>query len=164
MSAMSQSAKRDEENQRTLILDQFTPYRIAVLSHAISGQLANAYASENITIPEWRVLAGVAQAKALAARDVVRMTPMDKMTVSRAVASLEDKGLVERTASVSDKRVSMLFLSKAGRALFERIAEMALDFEDSLLSGLSQQERNAFNATVQKLEQRANDLTRQRDF
>lgn len=141
--------------QRSLVLERFAPYRIVVLGHAVSGRLSQVYADENITIPEWRVLAVISQVDSLAARDVVERTPMDKMTVSRAVASLETKDLVLRTPDQKDRRVNMLCLSAAGRALFDRVAARALDFEDELLASLSPIERAAFEATLLKLEARA---------
>ncbi len=139
---------------RALILDRFAPYRIVALGHAISGRLSHVYANENITIPEWRVLAVISQADSLAARDVVGRTPMDKMTVSRAVASLETKDLVLRTPDHQDRRVNMLSLSVAGRALFDRVATLALEFEDELLAALSPSEQAAFESALSKLEAR----------
>ncbi|WP_425407988.1 MarR family winged helix-turn-helix transcriptional regulator [Hyphococcus sp.] len=143
---------------RELVLENFAPYRIVALGHAISGRLARAYADENITIPEWRVLAVVAQAERLAARDVVKRTPMDKMTVSRAVASLEAKSFVIRAVSDTDRRVSMLSLSPNGRALFDRIAALALEFEDALMASLEPEEAALFHLVLQKLEERAHGM------
>ena len=100
------------------------------------------------------MLAVVSQADRLAARDVVRRTPMDKMTVSRAVASLEAKGYVARATDRNDRRVSMLSLSVSGRALFERVAARALDAEAELLAALSPAERAAFDSALAKLEAR----------
>ncbi len=149
------SRKPPPGKNRELVLERFAPYRIVALGHAISGRLARAYRDENITIPEWRVLAVVAQAKSLAARDVVKMTPMDKMTVSRAVASLEAKELVQRAVSAEDRRVAELSLSVDGRALFDRVAALALDFEDSLMAALEPDEAALFRSVLQKLEERA---------
>jgi len=137
---------------RPFILDEFAPYRIVVLGHAIGGRLAQAYRDENLTIPEWRVLAVISQAKEIAARDVVGLTPMDKMTVSRASASLEAKGMVLRTVGEIDRRLSMLSLSKEGRVIFDRVAALALAFEDELMSALEPEEAAAFRAMLQKLE------------
>jgi DNA-binding MarR family transcriptional regulator len=152
------SRKSPPGKKRELILANFAPYRIVALGHAISGRLARAYRDENITIPEWRVLAVVAQAESVAARDVVRMTPMDKMTVSRAVASLEAKNFVARATSENDRRVSMLSLSKEGRSLFDRVATLALEFEDGLLAALEPEEAALFHSVLQKLEERALDM------
>jgi len=155
MSVASLPPKAEGPDRRRLILDRFAPYRIVALGHAISGRLARAYADENLTIPEWRVLAVIAQADELAARDVVGRTPMDKMTVSRAVASLEGKGFIVRLQSEADRRVNMLSLSGPGRALFDRVAALALDFEGDLLSSLDDEERRLFNDVLLKLENSA---------
>lgn len=155
MSVTEAPAKSSKAKLRELILERFAPYRIVALGHAISGRLARAYRDENITIPEWRVLAVVAQADEVAARDVVARTPMDKMTVSRAVASLEDKGFVRRMTSASDRRVNMVSLSPSGRALFDRIAALALAFEDDFMSALTGEERAAFEKALAKLEAQA---------
>lgn len=135
-----------------LVLERFAPYRIVALGHAISGGLAGAYRSEDLTIPEWRVLAVVAQARETAARDVVRRTPMDKMTVSRAVAALDRKGFISRDLGTEDRRVTALSLTETGRALFDRIAALALDFEAALLGALTPGEREAFDRILAKLE------------
>lgn len=132
-------------------LSAFAPYRIAVLGREISERLGAAYAGEGVTIPEWRVLAAVAQAPSVAARDVVARTPMDKMAVSRSVASLEEKGLIAR-APTTDKRVSALRLTRRGRAVFDRIAGIALDFEASLMSHLNADERRIFFDSLRRLE------------
>jgi DNA-binding MarR family transcriptional regulator len=143
--------KDDGAGGRLLDLADFTPYRIAVLGRAMSEQLGAAYEDEGLTIPEWRVLAVVSQAPSVAARDVVARTPMDKMAVSRAVASLEAKGLIARSPA-ADRRVSALELSEAGRAVFSRVSVIALDYEAALFSGLAPAERKAFYECLAKLE------------
>ncbi|MEO1137594.1 MAG: MarR family transcriptional regulator [Pseudomonadota bacterium] len=148
------SRKTKPGQKRAFVLDEFAPYRIVALGHAISGRMAGAYRDEGITIPEWRVLAVIGQVETLAARDVVRKTPMDKMTVSRAVSSLEQKGFVHRATHPEDKRVSMLSLSQEGRALFDRVGEMALAFEDDLMSTLDPEEAAAFRSVLEKLSER----------
>ena len=146
------ASPRTEHDSSSLVLSEFLPYRIVVLGHLISRRLARAYADENITIPEWRVLAVISQADAMAARDVVAKTPLDKMAVSRAVASLEEKALVERQSDPTDKRVAELRLSAEGRALFARVAGLAMDYEARLLATLAPDEQQALLAILAKLE------------
>lgn len=143
--------KGKDTRTRSLILDQFTPYRIVALGHALSDRLARAYQNENITIPEWRVLAVVAQEPAIAARDVVSRTPMDKMTVSRAIASLEAKGYTQRNVSDRDRRVNEVSLTPSGRQLFDRVGKASLSIEDEMLSVLSADERSVLNSVLTKL-------------
>jgi DNA-binding MarR family transcriptional regulator len=140
---------------RRLVLSEFLPYRLVALGHLVSRRLARVYENEDLSIPEWRVLAAIGQADKMAARDVAALTPMDKMAVSRAVASLEGKGLVLRRLDARDRRVSMLLLSEKGRALYERVAELALAYEKRLLSVLSDDERRRLATALARLEDAA---------
>ena len=151
-SLIDDDQRAEDESSRALALADFLPYRIAVLGRRMSEELARVYGDENLTIPEWRVLAVISQKAAMAARDVVAMTPMDKMAVSRAVASLEAKGFVRRSASAGDRRVADLSLTPAGRRLFDRIAGLALSYEASLFAGFSDAERRALDRLLARLE------------
>lgn len=148
----------DAAAERRLDLSEFVPYRLVVLGRAMSEALGAAYAGEGLTIPEWRVLAVISQAPTIAARDVVARTPMDKMAVSRAVASLEGKGLVAR-APAADRRVSSLKLSPRGRVVFDRVAAIAIDYERSLLAALGEKERTLFFEGLAKLESAVNSVS-----
>jgi DNA-binding MarR family transcriptional regulator len=134
-----------------LTLTAFTPYRIVALARRLSEELGKAYRHEGLTIPEWRVLAVVAQEPVTAARDVARLTPMDKMAVSRAVAALEEKGHILRERS-DDRRVSSLRLTAAGEIVYQRVAAIALGYEERLLRRLSAADRRAFLSGLAALE------------
>jgi DNA-binding MarR family transcriptional regulator len=138
-----------------LSLSEFLPYRVVALGHLLSRRLARAYAGENISVAEWRVLAVISQAQTMAARDVVARTPMDKMAVSRAVAALEGKGLIRRQPDRRDRRVATLALSAPGRALFARVASLARAYEDWLLAALAPDDRRDLLALLDKIEARA---------
>jgi DNA-binding MarR family transcriptional regulator len=140
---------------QSLELATFTPYRIAFLGRAMSLRLGAAYSGEGLTIPEWRVLAVVSQKDAVAARDVVERTPMDKMAVSRAVASLEAKELIQR-GPAPDRRMATLRLTARGAEVFARVAKIALDYEASLLRALTDAERTSFFQTLEKIESTVN--------
>ncbi|MBT8473124.1 MAG: hypothetical protein KJN99_11020, partial [Marinicaulis sp.] len=56
-----------------------------------------------------------------------------------------------RAPSETDRRVSMLSLSADGRALFDRVAEKALEYEDELMAALALKERRALDAALSKL-------------
>ena len=71
----------------------------------------------------------------LGAGAIGERTAMDKVAVSRAVADLIEKGLLHRVASQADGRVSHLHLSAEGRAVYDRIAQIALDYERSFSAG-----------------------------
>ena len=72
-----------------LDLEHFLPYRLSVLSNRISQDMASLYAERfNLSITEWRIIAILGRYPDLSANEVAERTAMDKVAVSRAVASL----------------------------------------------------------------------------
>jgi DNA-binding MarR family transcriptional regulator len=73
------------------------------------------------------------------------------VTVSRAVAALESKGLLARKRDIDDKRKSRLTLSAKGQAVHAEIAPLALGFERDLLTALSPDEVAQLERIIDKL-------------
>lgn len=140
-----------------LILERFLPYRLSVVTNRISGALSRHYASRfGIGIPEWRVIANLGRHPGLSANEVAERSAMDKVTVSRAVAALEHKGLLERVRDASDKRKSRLDLSEKGRQVYAEIAPLALGFERDLLTALTPDENAQLDRIIDKLNAKMN--------
>ncbi|WP_448580501.1 MarR family winged helix-turn-helix transcriptional regulator [Thermaurantiacus sp.] len=133
-----------------MILDRFLPYRLSVASNAVSERIAAAYRTRfGLRIPEWRVLAVVAEGAATQA-DLVRRTAMDKMQVSRAVSALVARGLLVR-ASAADRRTRALALSGEGERLYAEVVPAALALEEELLAPLLPAERASLMALLSRL-------------
>lgn len=77
---------------------------------------------------------------------------MHKTRVSRAVASLEERKLIERASSLADGRELRLRLARAGRSMYAALVPLALARERELLSCLSPLERRAFLGALGRLE------------
>jgi DNA-binding MarR family transcriptional regulator len=135
-----------------LDLDEFVPYRLSVLTNTVSSAIARHYSDRfGLSIPEWRVIAVLGQSPGLSARQVAQRTAMDKVQVSRAVASLlADRRLV-REAHESDGRVAHLSLSSKGRAIYDEVVPLALALEKKFLAVLTQKERDTFDMLLSKL-------------
>ena len=113
-----------------LKLENFMPYRLAVLSNTVSTTVARAYDKRfNVSIPEWRVIAVLGRFPGLSAVEVAERTMLDKVAVSRAVTKLIKNGYIDREFADSDKRRSILNLSEEGSQLHDEIAALALGFE-----------------------------------
>lgn len=136
-----------------LDLNQFLPYRLSNLADRVSQGLSSIYSEcYGITIPEWRVLAWISHKDAPTAKQIVEFTRMDKARVSRAVQSLERRGLISRTPSRTDQRVQFLRLTEDGEALLAELIPEAHDWEASVVATLTAAEyRDLFN-TIAKLE------------
>jgi len=139
-----------------LILENFLPYRLSILSNTISSAIAAAYDRRfGLTIPEWRVIAVLGRFPGLSAVEVAERTMMDKVAVSRAVTKLLKCGRLDREFADADRRRSILNLSEEGRRVHDQVAPLALKFEADLLQGFSDDEINALNATIERLMARA---------
>ena len=139
-----------------LKLENFLPYRLAVLSNTVSTTVARAYDKRfNVSSPEWRVIAILGRFPGLSAVEVAERTMLDKVAVSRAVTKLIKKGRIDRVFADADKRRSILNLTEEGHKLHDEIASLALDFEHDLVEGLSAEELAQLNNLMERLLARA---------
>ncbi|EIL91591.1 MarR family transcriptional regulator [Rhodanobacter sp. Root480] len=135
-----------------LELEHFLPYRLSILSNAISQSIADDYQRRyDLSMTEWRVMAVLARFDGLSAREVAERTLMDKVAVSRALARLVEAGRVTRATHAGDKRRSVLGLSEAGWALHDEVAPMARAREREVLAKLDFEEQHWLTRIIDKL-------------
>jgi DNA-binding MarR family transcriptional regulator len=140
-------------DRATLRLPTFVPFRLNRLAGAVSEHLAASYRARfALEVPEWRVIATVGQERDSTAQFIAASTRMHKTRVSRAIAQLIRRGLIERAASAHDRREMHLRLSAAGRRMYAQLVPLALAREQELLSCMSAGERRAFLAALSRLE------------
>ena len=136
-----------------LLLERFLPYRLSVLSNLVSGRIAAHYSRRfDLGIPEWRVLAVLAQQPGLSAAEVAERTAMDKVAVSRAVAALRRTGRLERTTDARDRRRCRLRLSAAGHRDDLTVHVGARRMEHELLDALVPEDRAALDRILRALQ------------
>jgi DNA-binding MarR family transcriptional regulator len=145
-----------DKNDEELILEDFLPYRLAILSHTVSSLIARVYDKRfGVTIPEWRVILIVGRFPGLSAVEVAERTMLDKVAVSRAVTKLIKAGRIDREFADADRRRSILTLSEEGRKVHDEIAPLALAMEKDLLHGLDQEQIDTLNTVIERLLVRA---------
>ena len=135
-----------------LDLPRYFPYRLARLAEQVSLAVAAVYAKRfSLSRHEWRILAVLGTREVLPTKEIGRLTTLDKMNVSRAVRSLEARGVVTRICDPKDKRERIVALTAAGRALYRKMVPQALEREAFLLAALTPQEAAALDAAIEKL-------------
>jgi DNA-binding MarR family transcriptional regulator len=143
-------------------LQIFLPYRLAVVSEAVSRSLAAVYAQRfKLTRDEWRVLAALALSNDIKSTELGALTTLDKMQLSRALTRMERDGLLEREPDLADRRNLLVRLLPAGRALYRKIVPMAQAREAYLLESLDPQEQATLSKALDKLLDRARQLQQQ---
>jgi len=135
-----------------LILEDFLPYRLSILSNTVSRTIARIYDRRfSLSIPEWRVIAILGRFPGLSAVEVVDRTLMDKVAVSRAVTKLIKSGRLDRQLADGDRRRSVLNLSEEGRRVHDEIAPLAMQFESDLLHGIHKGDIERLNIIMERL-------------
>lgn len=137
--------------ERKLDLDSFLPYRLSVLSNHLSAIARQYSARFDLNVSEWRTMAVLGGTPGLSAREVAHRTAMDKVQVSRAVASLMKKKRVQRETDGNDARITRLSLTPKGRAIYDQVVPLALHLEELFVSALSPAERATLDQLMTKL-------------
>jgi DNA-binding MarR family transcriptional regulator len=153
------NVKAPKPTRPLLELERFLPYRLNVVAESVSRALSRLYAERyGIGVPEWRVIATLGEYQRMTAKDVGAHSRMHKTKVSRAVAALEAKGLVEREPNEQDMREAFLALTGRGLRVYQDLAPRALAFERALDKTLGNGERGHLDAILRRLEERAQEL------
>ncbi len=142
-----------------LLLQDFLPYRLAVLAKLVGAAFSKAYGERfGISNPQWRVLFALGRKPDCSASHVGQHAALDKVQVSRAVTALIEMDLVARQKDATDRRNSVLNMTARGRAIYDQIVPEALAFEASLLDGLSEAEARQLGSLLQNLVVKAGNL------
>jgi DNA-binding MarR family transcriptional regulator len=115
---------------------RYVPALINFLANKLAGGASSAYRREfGVGVTEWRILSKLASEDACTAQQICQYFDLDKGLVSRTLKSLADGGSVTVVDQGDGKRI--IVMTKAGRALHDRIIELALDREGVLLDCLT---------------------------
>jgi len=140
--------------RKPLILEDFLPYRISLLSNTISGAIARTYQDKfGMSMAEWRIMCILAEYPGISADAVCQRTRIEKSVVSRAVARLLKRKLLNRSFAKSDKRRSCLHLSATGLGVYDEVMPIAKSYEKKLIKRLTKQERQNLSRLLTKLQE-----------
>lgn len=129
----------------------FIPYQLSALSLKISKGLAKHYRSRfNISVPEWRVLVILNSHPNITAKTIAEHTQMDKVPISRALKSLNEKNYTLQEPHPDDARATINRLSTRGDELMAVLIPDAINYEQSLLKQLTQEERRQLSQLIDK--------------
>jgi DNA-binding MarR family transcriptional regulator len=141
---------------RKLRLRDYLPYRLSVATNAVSRLIAHAYETEfSLKIPQWRLMAVLADEGPLTQQALCGRTIMDKVTVMRAAQGLLQRRLIKRLPNAHDGRSHRLAMTPAGRRLYEQIVPLALNYQAQLLTGIDRNDIIRLEQMLRTLEESA---------
>ena len=131
------------------------PYRILLLGKMIDRVTAqHVRDTAQLSLAEWRVLTHVEMIGKCSAAEVASVAYSDRAEVSRAIGSLEERGFVQREANPRNRKSSLVSLTEAGKAVHTAIRGARGKFYEQWLTDLSDAERVALNASLEKVTRR----------
>lgn len=121
-------------------LEEFLPYLLNQAAEATSHGFQAVYRDRyGFTRTQWRVLANLGKFGAMTARDICAISHIEKTKVSRAVAAMEQAGMLSRAPSETDRRAEVLSLTPKGREIFRELGGLAVGFDRQLRAALGRE-------------------------
>lgn len=108
--------------------------------------------TERVNLDMWSVL------ERATSLQVVNMIFMDPAAVSRAMKALAANGYVRPVIGRFKGRSKPFEMTASGAAKFEKVRQLALQWEKVLLRSLNESERSAFLLALQKIHAGINDV------
>lgn len=111
------------KNMNDLPLEEVIYYQIDRTTRAMRRYSLNQIrkAGFSLTIDQWLVIKSIEEKNHLTQNQLADNIFKDGASVSRIIDSLVKKGMITRTPSDKDRRISLLSLTKEGRFQLERI-------------------------------------------
>jgi DNA-binding MarR family transcriptional regulator len=106
---------------------------------------------------EWRIMSQVGDRAPMSLNELAAITSHDKGQLSRGVKRLVEAGLLIRESRRGERGV-FISPTRAGHALFDRLAAQAAQRNEKLIRGLTSEELSVLSRVIDKLEANALDM------
>jgi DNA-binding MarR family transcriptional regulator len=140
------------ERGKVIDLERYAPAYLTFVANKLGRGASRAYLKVfDVGVETWRCLVLLAIHDSITAQRVSQTLGMDKAAVSRCFKGMQSKKLITMGLLAADGRVRIATLTPAGRALHDKIRDMALDRERALLSTLTESERDTLLRLLKRL-------------
>jgi DNA-binding MarR family transcriptional regulator len=104
-----------------------------------------------VTLAQCHTLLEIENKGNISVTELSKILGLDKSTISRTIDGLVNIGLVDRSIPEENRRMAMLQLTKAGKKICHSINSKNEEYFSSLLSTLTDSERNEFTRIFDKI-------------
>lgn len=129
---------QDDSPEDTGFVADYLLYLLAAASDGASAQFHAEARDAGLRVPEWRVLACLHDRDGAMITQLARIALVEQSRLTRIIAQMEDRGLVQRQNDPKDGRRVRVFLTDSGRALTLELVPRAQAHENALLARLPQ--------------------------
>jgi DNA-binding MarR family transcriptional regulator len=115
-------------------VDDYLAALLAQASHLVSAEFHAVARAAGVPVAEWRILASLAGGEPLPVGRLAQIVIAPQPTVTRQLDRMVKKGLVERVAHETDRRLALVRTTAAGEALARRLVARARHHEREVLA------------------------------
>ena len=119
---------------RARFVDAYLAALLAQASHLISAEFHHVVRDAGLTVAEWRILASLAGGAAVPVGRLAQLVIAPQPTVTRQLDRMAIKGLVQRVAHASDRRLTLACITRTGEALAGELIAQARAHERRVLA------------------------------
>lgn len=128
--------------------------KLNVVNVKMSRQIGQAVQKlADLRLPEWRILALLAEAGSLSQADIRNQIGMDKGQISRTVKNMLANDLVVSEAGAAKTRNVRLSLTEKGTSVHERVGVMMDQRNAELLGMLTPEQKTSLFEGLERIEQ-----------
>jgi DNA-binding MarR family transcriptional regulator len=137
--------------QKNYAMRNSVGYLMRIGTNRLLPQMEALFQDEELTFSQWTTLVALHDGRITTAGDLAHNICHDAGSLTRLVDQMEQRGLVARRRSDSDRRVVTLALTAQGRKLVEAQAPKVMEFWNGLLSGFAHAEVDTLIALLTRL-------------
>ena len=126
-------------------------YLMRICTNRLLPQMEALFEDQELTFSQWTTLVALHDGRITTAGDLAHNVCHDAGSMTRLIDQMEERGLVTRNRSDTDRRVVTLALTPPGRRLVEAQAPKVMDFWNGMLSGFSHAEVDTLIALLTRL-------------
>ena len=132
-------------------LENFAPYLMNRIIGRYNAALSSEMTKIGLTTPQIRSLAVLSLIDGILICELAVYANVQQSTLTRALEALDKTGLIRRVQDENESRATRLFITDAGREVYERLWPHMSKASDAMFKGINDTERRAFVASLQTI-------------
>lgn len=129
-----------------------------ILYRTFLSYISKSIVSYDISFSDSVFLVNIGENEGISQEEIANALAIDKAAVARSVKDMEKKGYVITKKSASDKRAKELYLSEAGREVFQYMLDLHEEWLKQVLGDLGSDETKNFADIINSISERAKNI------
>lgn len=151
MTALQSLDAPHDEGRSSGFVDRYLPALLNQAAHLVVGDFADVVRAHGLSIVEWRVLAILADGEPVSVGLLARKAITKQSTLTKLLDRMAEQGHIERIAAGNDRRLTLVGITTAGRAVVGLLKARAEAQQRRALAGLSPARQRQLESLLKEL-------------